>query len=108
MQEAKNDIVILLKYYDINGHNWGVESEVPNRERVKKVFVFLPGQAYPDSLKAIATYRKAKRVTLRSKTIDKWLRKNSHVGQCFSAKLTISEDGSEHCYSNISPIWIPI
>lgn len=103
-----NTVTIQLQYYDINGHNWGVQSEVPDRKQVKKVTVLLPGQAYPDSLKAVATYRKAKRVTLRSKTIDKWLRKNSHVGQCFAAKLTISEDGSEHSYSDITPIWITI
>ena len=103
-----NSVTIQLQYYDINGHNWGVQSEVPDRTHVKKVTVLLPGQASPDSLKAIATYRKAKKVTLRSKTIDKWLRKNSHVGQCFSAKLTISEDGSEHSYSDIIPIWITI
>lgn len=62
-----NTVTIQLQYYDINGHNWGVQSEVPDRKQVKKVTVLLPGQAYPDSLKAVATYRKAKRVTLRSK-----------------------------------------
>lgn len=106
MQEESTAIVVRLKYYDTNGHNFGVESPVLDRKNVKKVITHLPGTQSPEVLKAIAAYRNTKRATIRSAKIDKWLRLNSHVGQEFSAKLRISENGEEHYYFDLTPIWL--
>jgi hypothetical protein len=95
---------VIAKYYDTNGHNFGIEKEAPDRNSVEKVYVQLPNRE-KEELKAIAAYKNLNRPTIRSPKIDQWLRKNSRVGQSFSAKLSVSDDGREHFYYSFNPIW---
>ena len=97
---------VRLKYYDTNGHNFGIEGVAPDRASVKKVVVCLPGYSSAEAIKALSAYKCRRRLTIRSKSIDNWLRRNSRVSQVFSATLTISDNGEEHCYSDFKPVWI--
>ena len=99
-------ITIRLKHYDINGHNFGIEENAPERSTVTRITVCLPGCSSPFTIKAIASYKSKRRATIRSTKIDKWLRDNSLVDQEFTATLTIFEDGEEHRYSDFKPIWL--
>lgn len=92
---------VLLKYYDTNGHNFGVETDVPNLSETQKVFVKLPDDERARQLRAIESYRKALRTTLRSPRIDRWLRSHANVGDVFTATLEISERINEHIYYDI-------
>ena len=91
-------IHVRLRYYDTNGHNFGVESDIPNRSATQRVYLKLPGGESADLLRAIESYRKARRPTLRSRKIDDWLRNHSIVGALFSARLEISNNGQDHYY----------
>ena len=95
-----------LKYYDTNGHNFGIEPPIPNRSLVKSVSVQMPNDREARILDAIESYRTPIRPTLRSKHIDSWLRQNAEVGDVFNATLKISDSGEEHDYYNISKIII--
>ena len=96
----------ILKYYTKNGHNFGVESDIPPRAGIKGVYVQLPDRKEPVKLRALKTYQSDsywnKSPTLRSPQIDAWLRNNKyHEGQLFSADFDATED--VHIYSNIKP-----
>ena len=95
---------VILRYYDTNGHNFGVESPKPDLTHVQTVFVKLPNDDVYLQLKAIEAYRKARRPTLRSPHIDSWLRKNAAIGDIFSATLEISKSGEEHKYQIIKKL----
>ena len=92
---------VLLKYYDTNGHNFGVETSIPNRSPVRKVYIKLPEDTVGNMLKALQAYRKPSRPTLRSRRIDDWLRAHALPGNVFTASLDISDSGEEHRYFNI-------
>lgn len=92
---------VTLKYYDTNGHNFGVVDDIPELGKTKRIIVILPQQDKSCVLKAVAAYKKAYRKTLRSPEIDCWLRANATVGQEFTANLAVSDNGEVHTYSSI-------
>ena len=93
---------VLLQYYDSNSHNFGVEADVPDVGLVEQVVVVLP-EGERRTIKAIKTYRACGGHTIRATWIKNWLRGNFPYHQLFIAKLTISEDGTIHTYSDIKP-----
>ena len=96
----------ILKYYAKNGHNFGVESDIPPRAG-KGVYVQLPDRKELVKLRALETYQSDSHwndpPTLRSSQIDAWLRNSGYPeGQLFAADFKETEDA--HIYSNIKPI----
>lgn len=93
--------VVVLKMYSSNGHNFGVESYIPSPQDAKSVTVSLPN-VETETLNALRTYQTARKVTLRSSSINKWLEERYSAGQLFLARLEVKN--SEHHYRDIVAI----
>ena len=93
---------VILQYHDLNGHNFGVQANVPDVRLVEHVVVELPEGGHR-SIRAVKTYRDCRGRTIRATWIKDWLRCKFPYHKTFTAKLSVSEDGTTHTYYDIKP-----